>query len=223
MTADPRTANRIGVWAATALGVVGVGYAVVTTVGMVQAGLTAPIVDPVLAIMELLTLLSAPLIVVLLAAVHSWAPERRATHSLIALCFGVLMAGLTSSVHFVNLTAGRQSGRLVLVWPSVPYAVELLAWDVFLGLALVFAAAVFIGRGRARAVRWGLGTSGALCLLGSVGPLLGDMTVQRLGMAGYGIGLPVSCFLLAGFFRQESRRPGGEPSPGVRAPERGFR
>lgn len=202
---EQRSTERIGSWAATALGVVGLVYGLVTALGVAQAGLTEPIVDPVLAIMELLTLVAAPLVVIVLAAVHAWAPGGRATLSLAALSFGTVMAGLTSAVHFVGLSAGRQLGGFVLQWPSVPYAVELLAWDVFLGLALIFAAPVFSGPGRPSTVRRAFAATGFLCLVGAVGPLLGDMGLQRVGVVGYGVGLPISSFLLAGLFRESSK------------------
>ena len=53
---------------------------------------------------------------------------------MIALAFMVLVTGLTATVHFIDLTALRQTGMEGIVWPSAIYAVELLAWDVFLGL-----------------------------------------------------------------------------------------
>lgn len=191
----------VGYRAAAALGTVGVLYAGVVAAGVAAVGLEDPIVDPILAVMEILTLLSAPLVVILLAAIHGYASPRRKVLSLTALGFGIIMAGLTSSVHFVGLTAGRQTGAGTLEWPSVPYAVELLAWDLFLGLALLFAAAVFSGGGRHRTARWSLAVTGGLCLLGTVGPLLGDMGLQRIGILGYGIGLPISSFILATVFR----------------------
>ena len=107
--------------------------------------------------MEILTLLSAPILVVLMAAVHAYAVPQYKVHSLIAFAFMVLMAGLTSSVHFVELTAVRQSATASLTWPSMAYALELLAWDVFLGLSLLFAAPVFTaGKLEGARTRWPL-------------------------------------------------------------------
>jgi hypothetical protein len=89
----------------------------------------------------------------------------------------------------------------VLEWPSTLYAVELLAWDVFLGLALLFAAPVFSGSGPHVRVRWALVITGVLCLLGGIGPIIGNMAVQRIGILGYGIALPITCIFLALVFR----------------------
>ena len=194
--------HRIGFLASAGLVLVGVAYAVVVGLGIAEAGLDAPIVDPILAVMEIITLIAALLIVVLMSAVYGYASEDRKTLATVALSFGVLMAGLTTSVHFVALTAGRQTGLTALVWPSALYAVELLAWDVFLGLSLLFAAPVFAGSGLHSVARWVVATTGVFCVLGAVGPMTGDMALQRIGILGYGIGLPVACLILALVFHR---------------------
>jgi len=78
----------------------------------------------------------------------------------------------------------------------------LLAWDFFLGLALVFAARVFRGKA-SRRVRASMTAAGALCLAGTIGPASGRLHIQYLGIAGYAFVLPLACALLAVFFRQE--------------------
>lgn len=204
-------AHRLGYFAAWSLTCVGVAYAIVVAVGIAQAG-QAPIVDPVFAVMEVLTLLAALLIVIVLTSLYDYASSDRKLYALIALSFGIVMAGLTSGVHFVALSAGRQAGLTTLEWPSTLYAVELLAWDVFLGLALLFAALVFVGPGSLPAVRWTLTVTGTLCLLGAIGPLVGDMGLQRVGIVGYGVGLPISSVLLASVFRRRQRPLGSSKS-----------
>jgi hypothetical protein len=195
-------AQRLGFLSSIGLVLVGVAYVVVVGLGVAQAGLDKPIVDPTLAVMEAITLLSAPLVVILMAAVCGLASPERKVFGVLALVFGAIMAGLTSSVHFVALTSGRQTDFQTLAWPSTLYAVELLAWDVFLGLALVFAAPVFTGSGRRARARWLLVATGVLCLLGVLGPIVGDMAVQRIGILGYGIALPILCVFLALVFHQ---------------------
>ncbi|MEO8224484.1 MAG: hypothetical protein ABI661_06740 [Gammaproteobacteria bacterium] len=196
--------KRLGMWSASTQGVLGVVYAATLGIGMNATGFDQPIVDPVLAIMELLTLVSAPLLVVMMAAVHVAAPADYKACSLTALAFMILVAGLTSAVHFVGLTALRQVGAAGLAWPSPLYALELLAWDIFLGLSLLFAAPVFQGSGLKRSIRLCLLATGGLCLTGSIGPATGDMRYQFIAVVGYGALLPVTCFLLARSFRGAS-------------------
>jgi hypothetical protein len=195
--------TRVGLWSARAVAVVSAAYLVVLGIGIGRAGLRAPITDPVLALMEVLTLAAAPPLVTLVAALLVRAQPSRRLAGVVALVFTALFAGATSAVHFVGLTAGRQTGGGMLVWPSASYALELLAWDVFLGLALLAAAATVEGPGRARAARWGLAVCGGLCLVGTIGPAVGDMRLQRIGVVGYALGLPVAAVLLHRLFVAE--------------------
>ena len=195
------SAKRLGAWSAIAVFCIGIAYLVTLAIGFTVHGLNDPIGDPILAVMEVLTLMSALAMVVLMAAIHDQAPTNRRIHGVVALAFTVLLAGITSAVHFVELTAVRQAGSGGIVWPSRAYAVELLAWDLFLGLALLFAAAVFEGPGLERGVRRGLLVSGGLCVAGIVGPAVGNMRLQLVGVLGYAVVLPVVCYMLAKLFR----------------------
>jgi hypothetical protein len=205
---ETSTAARIGFWSGATLFVVNVAYAGVLVVGVARTGLSEPIVDPILAVMEVLTVVAALLFVVLIGAIHGHAPPGHRTLSLLALVFAAVMAGLTSAVHFVALSAGRQLGTASLVWPSVPYAVELLAWDVFLGLSLLSAAPIFGGSGLERATGWAMGITGTLCLLGIVGPSSGEMGWQVIGIVGYAVALPVVCLLSTLVFRRALKEAG---------------
>jgi hypothetical protein len=203
--------NRLGLWSAFAYFLLAAVYAVVVAIGMATTGLAKPIVDPILAIMELLTLLGAPLLVIMMAVVHaSAAPDKKACSGA-ALAFMTLVVGLTCAVHFVGLTALRQVGAAGISWPSTLYALELLAWDVFLGLSLMCAAPVFQGNGLRHAIRTCLLVTGSLCLLGTLGPATGRMGLQFVAVAGYGVVLPITALLVAIDFRRADRI--GSPRP----------
>lgn len=191
---------HLGRWSALAVFLVGIAYAIALTAGFAVHGLSEPIVDPILAVMEVLTVLSALPMVVLMAAVHGFAEAGRKVFGVVALAFTVLFAGTTVAVHFVELTARRQLGTAGIVWPSAVYAVELLAWNLFLGLALLFAAPVFAGVGRERNVRRGMVVTGLLCIAGVVGPAVGNMRLQLVGVAAYAVALPVVCLMVASVF-----------------------
>ena len=199
--------NRLGSWSAFTVFLIGVAYLVTLTIGFTVYGLNEPIVDPVLAVMEVLTLMSAPFIVVMMAAIHDYASIDRKIYGLVALAFAILFVGMTSAVHFVELTALRQRGSGGIVWPSPEYAVELLAWNLFLGLALLFAAPVFDSVGAESGVRRGLLISGVLCVAGIIGPAIGNMRLQLVGVLGYAVVLPVVSFMLARLFRSDHEYP----------------
>lgn len=194
--------QRVGRVSATTVGVVGVVYLAVLAVGMAKYGLSEPIGDPILAVMEVLTLVSAPPLVLLIVAMHEVAGRERRMWGVVALCFISMFAVTTSAVHAVELTAGRQLGWQGLVWPSTTYALELLAWDWFLGLALMAAAETLSPQPSDARLRRGLRLTGMLCLIGSVGPVVGNMRLQLIGVLGYGLALPVLAFALARWFRR---------------------
>jgi hypothetical protein len=196
--------NFMGRWSAFALFLIGIAYGIALLVGFATRGLSAPIVDPLLAVMELLTLIAAPCMLVMVAAVHGRTRENSRTMGSIAFAFMVLAAGTTSVVHFIELTAMRQLGTAGLVWPSPAYALELLAWDVFLGLSLVFAAFAFENAGRERKLRRGLLACGTLCFIGIIGPVVGNMRLQLVGVFGYGVAFPIVCLLLSEWFRGDA-------------------
>jgi hypothetical protein len=78
----------------------------------------------------------------------------------------------------------------------------LLAWDLFLGLSLLFAAPVFQGGKLEDAVRIGLYVGGALCITGILGPATGDMRLQFIAIVGYAGVLPIVSLLLVLLFRR---------------------
>jgi len=211
-----QTDRRIGVWSATSATAIGIIYVVVGLIGVVARPRSPnPLrqVDPYLAILEALIILSAVVLVIMIAAVYAYAPPVRKTYALAALAFMICSAVLTCGVHFASLTVGRQidPGVLPLLsrqlsvnenWPTLAMSLDLLAWDLFLGLALVFAAGVFRGAA-ARPVRVSMTAAGMLCLAGTPGPVSGHMHIQYFGIAGYAFLLPIACALLAVFFWQE--------------------
>lgn len=220
-TPQHRIIGRAAAWAAFGFGVV---YAVITVLGFLSLQSPQdPIGDPFFTLMEILLLLTTPLMLVSMVSVHAYAAPDDKVYSLIALIFMVLLTGITSSVHFVILTIGRQlaaSGLPVVpfllswTWPSVVYTVDILAWDWFFALAMLFAAPVFkVGR-LEKTVRLLMLVSGIVSLAGLIGVPLANMQVRNIGIIGYGVVAPV-VFLLIGlvFGRAQSVPSAAEQSP----------
>jgi uncharacterized membrane protein len=206
---------RVGMWSALGAATIGAIFVVVGLIGVVaRPPSPEPLqqVDPYLAILEALMILFAVLLVVMMAAVYAYAPPERKTSSLAALAFTICFAVTTCGVHFVSLTLGRQTDPRVLPllshqlstgnWPTLAMSLDLLAWDFFLGVALVFAARVFKGEA-SRRVRVSMTLAGALCLVGTLGPASGHLPIQYFGIAGYAFVLPLACALLTMFFWRE--------------------
>ena len=189
-----------------------VAYAVTLAVGFMSLQSPSdPIGDPMFTILEILIILLMPAMVALMVAIHAWAPAHARTLSLTAVVFMGLLAGVTCSVHFVILTMSRQAAFagqpwlplfLSFEWPSVVYALDILGWDVFFPVAMLFAAPVFGGSRLADGIRWLMIVSGVLALAGLSGVVAGDMQLRNIGIVGYlGVFLIVACLLVVLFRR----------------------
>lgn len=200
------TAARLGARSGVAVAMVGVTYAIVLAAGMARHGLSEPIADPILAIMEVLTIASALPTLALFVALHASTEPARQLWATLSACCAAMFAFATMGVHLVELTSGRATGSHGLVWPSATYAVELFAWDFLLGLALVLAAGALPATEHGLRLRAWLRAAGGLCLAGLIGPLVGNMRLQLVGVAGYAILFPIVAWRLAGWFRALEKR-----------------
>jgi hypothetical protein len=202
----------IGAWSARAmLGLVG-AYVVVFVVGFASIGnLGKPLPDPYLAIAEVLILVMAPIMVALMLAIHACAPVRAKPFTQVALGWMLAAAAFTTTVHFVELTVARHINQATFPgydrifdfkWPSMLYAIDIAAWDIFFGLALLFAVPAFARGSKARA---GLIASGSLCLIGLVGPFADALGWRAIGIFGYTIVFALTCIPLSQTFASARR------------------
>jgi hypothetical protein len=157
------SARRLGISSAAGTVFLGVTYAVTLVAGFLSLqSPQQPIGDPFFSILEILIILMMPVMVALMVAIHAWASPETKVFSVMALVFMGLLAGLTCGVHFVILTVSRDAAFaglpwlplfLSFKWPSVAYALEILAWDVFFPLSVLSAAPVFSGSRLATSIR----------------------------------------------------------------------
>lgn len=191
MTPDPsRTAHeRFGQRAAWIVAGLLVAYALTLGIGLATLpSASAPIQDPWFTLMEVLILALCPGLIALMCAVAVTAPaEAKASAAAAALTmFGTAM--VTACVHFSVLTISRRpefeglTTVFAFQWPSVVYALDVLAWDVLFPTSLLFALPVWRGK---TALWWTGLTSVGLSLIGVAGLFLDDMRVRNIGIVGY--------------------------------------
>jgi hypothetical protein len=212
--------SRLGSASGTAVAVLGLSYVCVLLVGL----LTLPSPDdeiqqPWFTLMEILIIAIAPTMVVLTVAVHARSPEGRKSFALTSVVFMSMAAATTSVVHFTILTVSHQAAfasarwnYLVFAfkWPSISYALDILAWDVFFPIAALFTAAAVQGHGLVRLVRILLIASAAFSFIGLVGVPLANMQVRNIGIIGYAILFPIAAGILAKIMAaaESTERPG---------------
>lgn len=197
----------LGLWSSRTYFVLGVAYVVVIVAGFVaNRNLKDPVKDPHLAIAEVLILVMAPVMLTLSVSIHySAAPDDR-PYTLISLGWMVAAVTTTAIVHFVELTVTRRVPSEELPaydrvfgfrWPSILYAIDIVAWDIFFALALLFAAPAFDSD---QAVQVGLIASGMLSLVGLIGPVIGRIAWRGFGIFGYAVVFPATCIPLSNYF-----------------------
>jgi hypothetical protein len=171
-----------------------------------------PIGNPYFTILELLIVLMMPLMILVMTALHAYASPGSKAYSLTALVMMIPAAAITSCVHFVILTLSRDGEMaefpwsslfLSFKWPSVAYALDILAWDWFFALSMLFAAPVFKSGRLEMVVRSLMFATGFLSLAGLIGVPLADMQVRMIGVIGYA-GLTPILFLFLGIIFKRS-------------------
>jgi hypothetical protein len=202
--------HMLGAWSARTLLLIEVVYVAVFVAGFASIGNTSdPLPDPYLAIGEILILVMAPIMVCLMLAVDQCAPKQAKPFTQVALGWMLAAGAFTTVVHFVQLTVARHIDSATFPgyarifgwqWPSTFYAIDIVAWDVFFGLALLFAVPAFARRGDAKLVRRGLILSGSLCLIGLVGPFANVIALRTIGIVGYTVVFGLTCLPLSRTF-----------------------
>ena len=182
-----------------------VAYIIITLLGF--ASLESPddpIEDPYFTMMEVLILLIMPPMVLIFVALHEQSDKK--LYTLSALAFMTACAGITSCVHFVVLTVSRQiqdeiPGSEYLMsfsWPSVVYALDILAWDWFFGLAMIIGSIPWWGETRMnKALCILMNISGILSLVGLIALPLDNIQIRIIGIVGYAA-VSIPAFVLMG-------------------------
>ncbi len=136
-----------------------------------------------------------------------------------------MCAVVTCCVHFAVLTLSREPTFTAATWtplvfafqwPSVVYALDILAWDLFFPLAALSAAGAVHGVGLAGLARGLLLGSAALAFVGLAGIPMVNMNIRNIGIIGYVVLFPIAAVMLAIVFKREAA--GGAAQPLPRAP-----
>jgi hypothetical protein len=215
-TADAMAAARMIFWSSLLLAGIGFLYAAVLGVAAVLGSLSLPPPEPVGSFAAVDTIASAILLIVLVVGIDVIAPAGRRPFSRLAATFTAMFAIAVTINRFVQLTIVRQAigdGDVADLRRFLPYdphsamfALEILGWGFFLGLAALCLVPVLRGPGLRTWIARLFGLYGLLGLTCALGLVL-DSPVVAVGFLAWGGALPLAAGMVAVAFRP------GAPGP----------
>jgi hypothetical protein len=204
---DLHYAFSLGFWSALLTTLGGIAYFLVIVGALFTGQFTFPPAEALQLFGGISSLLFCPVLVILFACLHTVTPVEKKVFSQISLGFALLFALAVSINRFTQLGVVRQSlgsGTVQGVDWFLPYGdhsvmlgLEMMGWGWFLGLAFLFAAALFSDP-------WLRGLSILYAVLGitsSVAYLLAS-PLSAVGFVAWGLVLFIVTALLAVYFRR---------------------
>jgi len=182
--------------------VIGLIYVILVVWGIAtQDPATGYIKDNIKFLMEIGTMLSALVLLLFTVSVHQNAKENNNSFGIISIIFMALLVATTFISHFVSITLSKQLTMVwenykyvgSMEWPSVLFAIDILAWDVFFGLAFLSLGISVLQNSKNSLVGILMICSGILSLLGLAAIPLNNMNVRYIGIFGYTVMPLISC------------------------------
>lgn len=202
-------------WTASAVLLLGVVYIALIAWGILSSDPeTGLIRDQVRMFMEIATVVSALVLLLLSLALKQAYASQQVFFSEISVVFMTILVTLTSVVHFVSVTVSDRiiaetpllTPLLSLNWPSVLLSIDILAWDMFFGLAFIFMGLSLRQQPALSPTRYLMILSGSLSLVGLIALPFDNMDIRYIGIFGYTVMPIISCvFLLNTIGRLEKK------------------
>ena len=214
-------------WSSLLVAVLGLLYAVVLGSAAALGSLALPPPEPIASLAALDTIATAVLLVVLVVGIDSIAPSGRQPYSRLSVVFTGMFAVAVTINRFVQLTIVRQSiaaGDVADLRRFLPYdprsamfALEILGWGFFLGIASLCLARVLRASGAQAWIARLFALYGLLGLASALGLIL-DSPMASVGFVAWGVVLPLGAAMLAVAVRPGARGflaggRAGAPSP----------
>jgi hypothetical protein len=159
------------------------------------------------------SLLLALSFVVLMASIHSYAPQEKKVWSQIGLSFAIVYATLLIWNYYLQLTVVR-TNPLLYSWLTMDFTSDTAFWSLesigyaLMGLAALFALPV-LAEGRIELViRWCFAVNAVFTILGGIAYVLSSNPLHVLVLASLGIwaiAFPIATALLAVVFRRAKK------------------
>lgn len=161
-----------------------------------------------LTIWELMTILSAPVVLFILLEISTFVAITPIYKKAI-LAFMSCTCSLTGVAHIVNITVTRAlisdgidvpTFFQIGYWPSVEMAIDYLGWGFFTGLAILCLGIAIKDKDKMkRSIKITLLICGILCLMGFFGTVFINENIWYVAPMGYGIGIMIVCIQMLKF------------------------
>ena len=209
--------RRLHYWSGLAIVALYIAYALATIGGFLQLGSSdEPISDPWFAAMEWIILVLCPAILIFLSSLAGIVPPDRRAWVLAAIANAAIALGLSAALHAMLLCIDRthplvaDGGALSFTWPSIAYAIDILAWDWFFAVAMLCCGISLRGEPTMHLAANMFFFGGTLAMVGLAGPLTGSMPIRNIGIAGYAVFFPCSVGVLMWTLHRNERIAGSE-------------
>jgi hypothetical protein len=193
----------------------GIIYVLLITIGiMTQSKETGYIQDDIRILMEISTMISAILLLLFAISIDQLVEESKKLFSTFSVLMMLGLVILTLFCHFISITIGESLienneifGYLVsLTWPSVIFAVDILAWDILFGLSFIALGISIINSFPKKIIPITMIVAGILSLVGLIALPLNNMNLRYIGVFGYTVMPLITSILYISGLNKENRR-----------------
>jgi hypothetical protein len=206
---------RIGYWLSLLGAFLALAYLGLVIVALASGNF--PPAGPLAILLHTEILCSIPVIVLLWVTVHQVTPADKRVFSLGSLVLLVIFATLASINRYNALTVVPQAEAMGVSeglywflpygWPSIMFAMEILGWGGYFGLACLCLAPAFLGGNRLeKVIFWTLIACGGLSLCAVLSQVFKIPPLSVLAVLAWGPGFIFLTALWARWFRKQESR-----------------
>lgn len=214
--AETTAPAAVGYWTSLIATAIGIAYSLAIGVLVSTGRFTLPPPEWVQLFAAVVTIVLAPLLVIVMAALHHTVPAGSRLFSLLGVIFSSAFMVMVSINRFVQLGVVRLSvldGDTKGLERFLPYGtrsatltLEMVGWGFFLGLACLSAAFALPRKALGGYLRWTFLLYAVLGMISTIA-YISDSPLSAVGFIAWGVVLPLATALLAAWFGRERRRP----------------
>ncbi len=204
-TGEKRPAYFLGILSSFLLTIIGILYFIVILVNLINGLMTLPPSEQIQNFAAIVSIIIAPLIIILCASIHDLTMKNKKVFSLLGIEFSVLFATFVCINCFIQLSTVRLSlleGNIEGLSRFLPYdprsamfALEMVGWGAFLGLALLFMAFTVKNTGVCKMIKYTFLLYAFLGITSTIAFLV-DSPLSTIGFVAWGLILYIGTGLL---------------------------